>query len=30
MSFGGAREHLEPVRDLVNYVNGRVFDENHP
>ncbi|KAJ6441098.1 Anhydro-N-acetylmuramic acid kinase [Purpureocillium lavendulum] len=26
MEFGAGREHLEPVKELVNYVNGKVFD----
>ncbi|KAH9896252.1 UPF0075-domain-containing protein [Xylariomycetidae sp. FL2044] len=26
MRFGGERDHLEPVRELVNYVGGKVFD----
>jgi len=26
MEFGGGREHLEPVKELVNYVNGKVFE----
>ncbi|KAK6382977.1 hypothetical protein LTS17_003647 [Exophiala oligosperma] len=26
MDFGAGRNHLEPVKDLVNYVNGKVFD----
>jgi 1,6-anhydro-N-acetylmuramate kinase len=25
MDFGSGKEHLEPVKELVNYVNGRVF-----
>lgn len=24
--FGGERKHLKPVRELVNYVDGKVFD----
>ncbi|KAL1980996.1 hypothetical protein VTN96DRAFT_3260 [Rasamsonia emersonii] len=26
MQFGAGREHLSPVRELVNIVNGKVFD----
>ncbi|POR35560.1 Anhydro-N-acetylmuramic acid kinase [Tolypocladium paradoxum] len=26
MAFGAGREHLEPVREMVNYVDGKVFD----
>ncbi|KAL6245478.1 hypothetical protein RBB50_007477 [Rhinocladiella similis] len=26
MDFGAGKNHLEPVKDLVNYVNGKVFD----
>lgn len=26
MEFGAGREHLEPVKELVNYVGGKVFD----
>lgn len=26
MAFGAGRDHLEPVRELVNYVGGRVFN----
>ncbi|PHH90940.1 hypothetical protein CDD83_2192 [Cordyceps sp. RAO-2017] len=26
MAFGAGREHLPPVRDMVNYVDGAVFD----
>jgi 1,6-anhydro-N-acetylmuramate kinase len=26
MLFGGAADHLHPVKEMVNYVNGKVFD----
>jgi 1,6-anhydro-N-acetylmuramate kinase len=26
MLFGGSADHLAPVKELVNYVNGKVFD----
>ena len=26
MDFGAGREHLSPVKELVNYVDGKVFD----
>ncbi|KAJ5669756.1 hypothetical protein N7462_010826 [Penicillium macrosclerotiorum] len=26
MLFGAGRDHLPPVKDLVNHVNGRIFD----
>ena len=28
MAFGAGSDHLEPVSELVNYVNGKVFDNN--
>ncbi|KIV81230.1 hypothetical protein PV11_08657 [Exophiala sideris] len=28
MAFGAERDHLEPVTELVNYVEGKVFDNN--
>lgn len=28
MAFGGERERLRPVREMVNYVKGQVFDNN--
>lgn len=28
MNFGIGQDHLEPVTELVNYVNGKVFDNN--
>jgi len=26
MMFGGSADHLAPVKELVNYVDGRAFD----
>ncbi|KAG9254298.1 Anhydro-N-acetylmuramic acid kinase [Emericellopsis atlantica] len=26
MNFGGDRDHISPVREIVNYVDGKVFD----
>jgi hypothetical protein len=28
MLFGGSRAELEPVKDMVNYVDGRGFENN--
>ena len=28
MAFGAGSDHLEPVSELVNYVDGKVFDNN--
>lgn len=29
MEFGGDADHLEPVSELINYVDGRVFDNKN-
>jgi hypothetical protein len=26
IQFGGERDHLSPVKELVNYVDGKVFN----
>jgi hypothetical protein len=26
MAFGAGRDHLSPVKEMVNYVDGKVFD----
>jgi hypothetical protein len=26
MLFGAGRDHLAPVKELVNYVDGQIFD----
>jgi 1,6-anhydro-N-acetylmuramate kinase len=26
MAFGGGRDHLAPVKEMVNYVDGKIFD----
>jgi hypothetical protein len=28
MAFGGSTDHLPPVTEMVNYVDGKVFDNN--
>jgi hypothetical protein len=26
MAFGGGRDHLSPVKKMINYIDGKVFD----
>jgi hypothetical protein len=26
MLFGGSADHLSPVKEMINYVDGKVFD----
>jgi hypothetical protein len=28
IAFGGSLDHLPPVTEMVNYVDGKVFDNN--